>query len=57
MHGLKRPLGTIWVKTINSILRTSVASNGRPQNGDRAGVSVWPGGDHAGRTREVPQED
>jgi hypothetical protein len=45
------------IKTINSILRTSVAPNGRIQNGDRAGVSIWPEGDHAGHTREVPQED
>jgi hypothetical protein len=45
-------------------LRLQTASSGQawlltdaPQNGDRAGVSIWPEGDHAGSTREVPQED
>ncbi len=28
-----------------------------PWNGDRAGVSTWPEGDHEGRIREVTQED
>jgi hypothetical protein len=28
-----------------------------PRNGDRAGVSICPEGDHAGRACEVPQED
>ncbi len=45
------------IRTINSLLWTSVVSNAGPWNGGRAGVCRCSEGDHEGSIREVPQEE
>jgi hypothetical protein len=56
----EKTLGEMWaavIKTINNLLRTAWLLTQAPRNGDRAGVSICPEGDHKGRTRKVPLED
>jgi hypothetical protein len=45
------------IKTINNLLRRSMASSMGAPKWNRAGVSICPERDHAGRARKVPQED
>jgi hypothetical protein len=56
----EKTLGETWAavnKTINSILRTSVASNGSFPEWEQSRSQYMAEGDHEGRTHEVPQED